>query len=100
MTDEVVRALADFEDAPLFSPREKLALHFAERMALHHQGIDSAFFHELGTEFSPAEIIELGMMIGLFIGYGRLLAVLDLESLATPVHSAMDCSDAKSDALP
>jgi alkylhydroperoxidase family enzyme len=80
VTNEVVQALATFEDSPLFSAREKLALRFAERMALHHQGIDDAFFRELRDEFNPAEIIELGMMIGLFIGYGRLLAVLDLEN--------------------
>lgn len=84
MTNEVVRTLANFEDAALFSSREKLALRFAERMALHHQGIDEAFFHDLRCEFSPAEIIELGMMVGLFIGYGRLLAVLDLETPGAP----------------
>lgn len=80
VTNEVVQALAIFEDSALFSAREKLALRFAERMALHHQGVNDAFFHELRHEFSPAEILELGMMIGLFIGYGRLLAVLDLET--------------------
>lgn len=87
MTNEVVRALATFEDSALFSAREKLALRFAERMALHHQGIDDAFFHELRNEFNPAEIIELGLMIGLFIGYGRLLSVLDLENLGSPSTS-------------
>lgn len=80
VTNEAVRALVNFEEEPLFSAREKLALRFAERMALHHQGIDDAFFRELRNEFNAAEIIELGMMIGLFIGYGRLLAVLDLEA--------------------
>jgi len=80
VTNDIVRALANFADSALFSPREKLALRFAEQMALHHQGIDAAFFRELRAEFSPAEVIELGMMIGLFIGYGRLLAVLDLET--------------------
>lgn len=83
VTNEIVKALARFEDSALFSAREKLALRFAERMALHHQGIDDTFFRELRSEFSPAEIIELGRMIGLFLGYGRLLAVLDLENLGT-----------------
>lgn len=79
MTDALVAALCDYENHPEFSSREKLALRFAERMALHHQSIDDTFFGELRKEFSPAEIIELGMLTGLFIGYGRLLAVLDLE---------------------
>ena len=79
MTDALVAALCDYDNHPEFSSREKLALRFAERMALNHQSIDDAFFHDLRQEFSPAEIIELGMMTGLFIGYGRLLAILDLE---------------------
>lgn len=79
MTDTLVAGLCDYDNHPEFSSREKLALRFAERMALNHHSIDDAFFHDLRQEFSPAEIIELGMMAGLFIGYGRLLAVLDLE---------------------
>ena len=79
MTDTLVAALCDYDNHSEFSLREKLALRFAERMALHHQSIDDSFFHELRQEFTQAEIIELGMLTGLFIGYGRLLAVLDLE---------------------
>ena len=79
MTDALVAALCDYENHPEFSSREKLALRFAERMALNHQSIDDLFFRDLRQEFSPAEIIELGMMTGIFIGYGRLLAILDLE---------------------
>jgi alkylhydroperoxidase family enzyme len=79
VTDALVAALCDYDSHPEFSSREKLALRFAERMALNHQSIDDPFFRDLRQEFSPAEIIELGMMTGLFIGYGRLLAILDLE---------------------
>ena len=75
----MVVALQDYEHSPEFTPREKRALQFAESMALNHHQVDDCFFHALRQEFSAAEIIELGMMIGLFIGYGRLLAVLDLE---------------------
>ena len=53
-------------------------------MAVNHQSIDDTFFYDLRQAFSPAEVIELGMMIGLFIGYGRLLAVLDLETQTGP----------------
>ena len=80
MTENLVSALGDYENQPEFSAREKLALRFAERIALNHQSIDDAFFHDLRQAFSPAEVIELGMLTGVFIGYGRLLAVLDLEA--------------------
>jgi alkylhydroperoxidase family enzyme len=79
VTDSVAAALHDYGSSSEFTPREKLALRFAEYMAISHHQIDDRFFQELRQEFNAAEIIELGMMIGLFIGYGRFLAALDLE---------------------
>ena len=83
LTEEMVADLADFEQAD-FSEREKLALRFAERMALDHHRLDDAFFTDLREGFSDAEILELGMITGQFIGFGRLLAALDLENPAQP----------------
>jgi alkylhydroperoxidase family enzyme len=48
-------------------------------MAIDHHAIDDAFFKRLHGEFTDPQIIELGMLIGQFIGVGRLLMVLDLE---------------------
>ena len=67
------------ESAGEFSPREALALAYAEKLAVDHHNVDDGFFDELRTQFSDAEILELGMMIGQYIGFGRLLKVLDLE---------------------
>ena len=80
MTEDMVAEMAQLDTASTLTPREKLALQFAELMAVNHQQIDDAFFAALKREFSAAQIIELGMLIGVFIGYGRLLSVLDLES--------------------
>lgn len=79
-------------DAPTnrFTPRERLALRYAERLAVDHHTMDDAFFDELRTQFSDAEILELGMMAGQYIGFGRLLKVLDL----TPKHCAADGTEA------
>ena len=63
----------------MFTPEEKLALRFAEYMALNHQTIDDDFMRTLRTAFTDAQIIELGMMIGQHIGFGWLLMILDLE---------------------
>lgn len=46
---------------------------------MDHHSIDDTFFDRLKIQFSEAQIVELGMMIGQFIGFGRLLMVLDLE---------------------
>ncbi|HIG41004.1 MAG: hypothetical protein ABGY96_28365 [bacterium] len=66
-------------DTNSYSTRERLAVEYAEKMALDHQSIDDAFFERLHGEFDDPEIVELGMLIGQFIGVGRLLMVLDLE---------------------
>jgi alkylhydroperoxidase family enzyme len=82
MTEAMVAALGQGGASPGLTSREHLAVQFAELMAVNHQQIDDDFFTALKQEFSPAQIIELGMLIGVFIGYGRLLAVLDLETPA------------------
>ena len=83
----MVANLGQFEQAD-FSEREKLALRFAERMALDHHRLDDAFFEDLRRVYSDAEIVELGMITGQFIGFGRLLAALDLENPSQPEASS------------
>lgn len=61
-----------------------MALEYADMMALNHQSMDEAFFDRLREHFDDAQIVELGMMIGQFIGFGRLLAALDLEPKFCP----------------
>ena len=79
----MVDDLGDIE-AGSFSVREKLALRFAERMAVDHHRLDDAFFLELRREFTDPEIYELGLVTGQFIGYGRLISMLDLENPDPP----------------
>jgi alkylhydroperoxidase family enzyme len=80
LTEDKISRLADFRSDPAFSERERVALEFADRMALNHaSAADDEFFRSLRAQFSDAEIVELGMAIGQYIGFGRLLMVLDLE---------------------
>ncbi|MGH7857999.1 MAG: carboxymuconolactone decarboxylase family protein [Candidatus Binatia bacterium] len=76
------------EDQQRFSPRERLAIRFAEKMALDHRSIDDRFVAELRAEFSDAEIVELGMMIGQYIGFGRLLVALGVDHEASEPYLA------------
>jgi alkylhydroperoxidase family enzyme len=82
LTEDRIREL-DAPD-PRFSPRESMALAYAEKLAIDHHRIDDAFFRELREQFDDAEILELGMMIGQYIGFGRLLKILDLEPRFCP----------------
>lgn len=83
MTEAMVAALVDFERGE-FTPREKIALRFATLMAQDHLRLDDAFFRELRAHFTDPEIIELGLVTGQFIGFGRLVAALDLENPHEP----------------
>jgi len=63
-----------------FNKAEQLALEYADRLATDHHNMDDEFFERLKSHYSDEQILELGMMIGQFIGFGRMLMVLDLES--------------------
>ncbi len=63
----------------MFNDRERLALELAERMATNHTSIDDDLFRRMRVHFSDPEIVEIGMAAGQYIGFGRLLMVLDLE---------------------
>ncbi len=84
MTEEMVASLVDVETADI-TDREKLAVRFAERMATDHHSMGDSFFDELRDEFTDPEIFELGMITGQFIGYGRLISILDLENPEQPL---------------
>jgi alkylhydroperoxidase family enzyme len=84
LTEEKISQLD--ADANEFSNRERLAVDYAEQLATNHHAIDDDYFATLAGEFDDAEILELGMMIGQYIGFGRLLKVLDLEPTSCPVE--------------
>jgi len=79
LTEEKISRLGSYRTDTIFSEREKIALEFAEMMALDHKSIGDDFFRRMRAEFSDAEVVELGMAIGQYIGFGRLPMVLDLE---------------------
>ena len=83
MTEEMIDSLVDVESANI-TERERIAVRFAELMATDHNNIGDDFFEKLRSEFTDPEIFELGMVTGQFIGYGRLLSILDLENPDQP----------------
>jgi alkylhydroperoxidase family enzyme len=68
-----------------FTPRERAALRLAEAMAVDHFSIDDQMIRELRQHFSKGELLELMMMAGQYIGFGRVLAILQLEETACPI---------------
>lgn len=78
LTEGMVCSLEKPDEAPDLSEREKAALDYADISATDHFAIDDETFAGLRRHFSDAEIVELGMFIAYFIGFGRLAAAWDM----------------------
>lgn len=74
VTEDLVCALANPPAADDLSDAEKAAIDYGERMATNHLSIDDAVYDNLRRYFTEAEIVELGMNVALFVGFGRLAA--------------------------
>ena len=61
-------------------------MRYAEKMATDFRAIDAAFLAELRTQFSDAEIAELGFMIGQYISFGRMLVIAGADKGACEIY--------------
>ena len=85
---EELYAHVDDPDAGDYSAQEHLAIEYAEKFALDHRSIDDAFFARMKAVFTDAEILELTAMIGEWLAFGRLNAVLDIAEACAWAPSA------------
>lgn len=65
-------------EAPDLSEAEKAALRYADLLATDHLRADDATFADLRQHFTEDEIVELGIHLGICVGFGRLAATWDL----------------------
>jgi AhpD family alkylhydroperoxidase len=63
-----------------YTPRQRLAIEYAERFATDHRGIDDELFARLRSVFSDAEVLDLTMCAAVYVGLGRSLEVLGIDS--------------------
>lgn len=82
--DEAASGVDD-ADGAAFTARERAAIHFAEKMAVDHHNIGDEDIVRMRKHFTDAEFLELAMMAGQYIGFGRVLAMLQLEVAACPI---------------
>ena len=78
LAEEKIRRLSAYRDDADFTVRERVASAYAEMMALDHTTIGDDFFRRVREEFTDAEIVELTMAIGQYLGFGRFLHVLEV----------------------
>lgn len=63
----------------IYSPREALAIGFAERFTIGPQAFDDAFWSEIHAAFDDGEIVDLATCCAKWLGLGRLNAVMEIE---------------------
>jgi alkylhydroperoxidase family enzyme len=73
-------AVAGWRTADSLDERARLAAEYAERYALDHHGLDDGFWARMKAVYTDAEIVELSMCLGSWIGFGRLNRVLGLDA--------------------
>lgn len=71
--------VAAYATYPGYTPRQRLAIEYAERFANEHPSINDAFFERLRELFSDEEILDLTLCIAVFLGLGRSLTVLGID---------------------
>jgi alkylhydroperoxidase family enzyme len=78
LSDELYNLVDQYATTDAFTPREKLAIEFAEKFAFDHTSINDAMFTRLKVHFSDPEILELTITVGFCLGIGRAFHVLDV----------------------
>ncbi|WP_017664846.1 carboxymuconolactone decarboxylase family protein [Porphyrobacter sp. AAP82] len=74
VTEGLVCSLERPQEAENLSAAEKAAIRYGELMATDHLAITDAVYADLRQHFSQAQIVELGMTVAFFVGFGRLAA--------------------------
>lgn len=76
-------SIADWQTATVFSPRERLAIEFAERFATEPKVLsaDADFWVRMHDNFSDGEIVDLAHCTAAWMGLGRVAHVLGFDSV-------------------
>ena len=72
--------VASRRTSPALSERERLAAEFAQRFALDHQAMDDDLWERLHAAYADDELADLTMCCGMFLGLGRVLAVIGVRA--------------------
>ena len=71
--------LMNYEKSAKFTPREKLALRYADAIMYDPAQADDKLWAALHAEFSEPELVELGYWIGFTFGGQRWLKTLSTK---------------------
>jgi AhpD family alkylhydroperoxidase len=79
VTDDDYGHLDEWSTWPGYTERQRLAIEYAERFTIDHQGLDDELYDRLHAQFADDEILDLSLCLAIWLGLGRVLAVLQVE---------------------
>lgn len=74
----LVCSLEKPQEAADLTAAEKAAVDLADRFATDHLSIDDDYVAAFLTHFGESELMELLLHLATFVGFGRMMAVLDI----------------------
>lgn len=78
--------MLDDDETEAFSPQERAALRYAEQLVKDAHGVSEDDYDTLRRHFTDAELVELGVLIALCIGFDKLISTWNL----TPESCGLD----------
>lgn len=88
VTDELLASVQDARGNDAFSAAEQVAIEYAERFSTDSANIDDTFIARLTEHFSPADIVELTLVISKYVAFGRFMQVLGLDQSCVLEYAA------------
>jgi alkylhydroperoxidase family enzyme len=64
-TEDKVRQVPEWRTSTLFSPAERVALEFAERVTITGEKVDDELFTRVRGHFDEAQVVELAAAVAL-----------------------------------
>ena len=87
--DESVHSqVAEWRTSDEFTPVERAALSFTEQFCRDSAAIPDSLVTELAELLSPAQVVELTLVVGKYVAMGRFMQVLGLDQACdlSPAH--------------
>jgi len=88
--------VSQWRTSALFDDRERIAVEYAEGLGLDPHGIaaDEGFWKRAKAAFSDADLVDLSFCIACWMGQGRVLHALGLDSVCSLGPVALETANA------
>ena len=86
--ETIAAGSGDYDEDERFTEAEKLALRYADLMYLDPGSLDKAFYDQLKSHYSEAQVMELGAFIAFHYGMQCFMRTLDAQPLAQQLRTA------------